>query len=123
MRFTIAALFSSLVAAADSYEAMASPIMYSGNQTYAGFGTQYYSFDTDNEKWINTTNQVSFTRPVAIQKDDIADVFSCAEYNPDNEAGTEEPPYVCTFFASREQSAAGEGAMTITVRLATEADL
>ena len=60
---------------------------------------------------------------MAIQKDDIADVFSCAEYNPANNAGTEEPPYVCTFFASREQSGAGEGAMTITVRLATAADL
>ena len=123
MRFAIAALSSSLVAAADSYEAMASPIMYATNQTYAGFGTQYYSFSTDNVKWVNSTNQVSFTRPVNMQEGDIASVFSCAEMNPNNEAGTEEPPYVCTFFSSRSQSSANNGAMTITVRQATLDDI
>ena len=66
---------------------------------------------------------MSFTRPTAILEGDKADVFSCVNTNPNNILNTGDPDYVCAFFTSRNQKAAGDGDMEIKVKFGTDADI
>ena len=121
-KFASAAALFATQAAADAYVGPGAPLIYPSNFTNAATTTMRYQFDYG-ETYVNTINDVNFTRPYNFSTTDSADVYSCLEFNPDkieyvDKTASSALPYICIYLSAEQLAGSGmTAAGLITARV------